>query len=166
MFTGYKCFKKGLVNRYGIKFEIGKIYHCDKEIKFGNDGHGFHMCKRMEDTFRYFDAFNNEIDICLVTGYGKYDTCDDDYYDYYDMYAFEYMTIDKVLSREEIIAYGLSLDTYRVRRFIQTFKLSPKEIIMFKKQFKNDYETLNYLAYYQDGNVNAFDEKYTKQRKL
>ncbi len=82
MFIGYKCFNKGLINRYGTKFCIEKTYHCDKQIKFGNNGHGFHVCKRLEDTLRYFDAMNKEVDICIVECYGKYDKQEDDYYDY------------------------------------------------------------------------------------
>lgn len=34
MVGGYKCFDKGLINRYGKKFEIGKIYHVVGIVKF------------------------------------------------------------------------------------------------------------------------------------
>lgn len=34
MVEGYKCFDKGLINRYGEKFEIGKIYHVVGIVKF------------------------------------------------------------------------------------------------------------------------------------
>lgn len=168
MFTGYKCFNKGLVNRYGIKFEIGKIYHCDKEIKFGNDGHGFHVCKRLEDTLRYFDAMQAEVDICLVECYGKCDEQADDYYGYYDMYSFEYMIIKKILTREEIINYGLSLSGEQVERFISLFKLTKEEIDIFKYKFQKESLTLKFLSYYQEGNKNAFNDntKNTKKKKL
>ncbi len=58
---GYKCFNSDLTNRYGSKFEVGKTYHAKGDIKFGNNGNGFHMCKNMEDTLRYFDAFNDNV---------------------------------------------------------------------------------------------------------
>ena len=46
--NGFKCFNKGLINRYGMQFELNKVYHCDGEIIFGNHGNGFHMCKYLE----------------------------------------------------------------------------------------------------------------------
>ena len=54
---GYKCFNENLTNRYNTKFEIGKIYHVNGNIKFGNNGNGFHICKNLEDTLRYFNSF-------------------------------------------------------------------------------------------------------------
>ena len=79
MFYGYKCFDKELINRYGTIFEVGKLYHSDNEIKFGNDGNGFHVCKRLEDTLRYFDAMNGEVDIAKVKCYGNYQKYEDEY---------------------------------------------------------------------------------------
>ena len=55
---GYKGFNKDFTNRYGDKFEIGKIYHADSEIKWGNKGNGFHLCTNIEDCFRYVDPNN------------------------------------------------------------------------------------------------------------
>ncbi len=71
MISGYKCFYEGLVNLYGKKFEVGESYSNNGDVTFGNDGHGFHMCKRLEDTLRFFDTFNKEVDICEVVGYGN-----------------------------------------------------------------------------------------------
>ena len=168
MFIGYKCFNKGLINRYGTKFRIEKTYHCDKQIKFGNNGHGFHVCKRLEDTLRYFDAMNKEVDICIVECYGKYDKQEDDYYDYYDMFAFEYMVIKKLLTREEIISYGLELFGYQLERFISLFKLTKEEIDIFKHKFQKESQILKFIAYYQEGDKDAFntDIEYTKKRKI
>ena len=165
MFNGYKCFDKGLINRYGTKFEVGKLYHTDNEIKFGNDGNGFHVCKRLEDTLRYFDAMNGEVDIAKVKCYGNYQKYEDEYNDYYDMYAFEYMIIDKVLTREEIINYGIHLYEMQVKRFISGFRLTKEEIIMFKEQFKKNQNILNTIAYYQEGDKEVFNRQYTKKRK-
>ena len=89
MIKGYKCFNKNLINRYGIPFEVGKTYKVDGNISFGNNGNGFHMCVNLEDTLRYFDGFNTEIDICEVIGDGNFVLFEDNYYGYYDMYSFE-----------------------------------------------------------------------------
>ena len=169
MLTGYKCFDKGLINRYGQKFEVGKVYHCSKDIKFGNIGHGFHICKNLEDTLRYFDAMKGEIDICLVECFGKYHEYEDDYYGYYDMFAFENIIIKKVLTREEIIEYALNLPAFKVVRFISLFKLTPEEIILFKNKYQKDHDVINTIAYYQEGDLNAFNKnqvKYVKKREL
>ena len=81
---GYKCFNEDLTNRYGAEFKVGKTYHVSGNIKFGNDGNGFHMCKNMEDTLRYFDAFNGNVRICLVYGFGKSNKYNDEYNGFYD----------------------------------------------------------------------------------
>lgn len=160
---GYKCFDKNLTNRYGMKFEIGKTYHTDGKIKFGNDGNGFHMCLRLEDTLRYFDAINNDVDICQVVGFGKKDIGEDSYNDYYDMYAFENMYIAKLLTREEIINYAIKLYDYRIKRFISQFKLTEEEINIFKEKFKHNPSILEYIAYYQEDDKEAFQRRYQKR---
>jgi hypothetical protein len=168
MFVGYKCFNKGLVNRYGIPFEVGKTYHTSGEISFGNNGNGFHVCKNLEDTLRYFDAMDDEVDIALVNCYGKYALGEDDYNGYYDMYAFEYMTILKVLTREEIIKYALSLNEIQVKRFISMYHLTPEEIALFKQKFAQYQQVLNTISYYQEGDTEAFTKKqsnYVKTKK-
>lgn len=156
---GYKCFNKNLINRYGVKFEVGKTYHSDKEIKFGNDGNGFHMCQNLEDTLRYFDAINDVFDICEVKGFGTIDEFEDDYNGFYNMYSCEYMTILKKLTREEIIAYALNLPEYRVNRFISLIKLSEIEKQKFYEKYQKNDLTIKYLAYYQDNDKEVFNRK-------
>lgn len=153
---GYKCFNKDMTNRYGCQYEIGKTYSKEGQIEFGNDGNGFHFCKRLEDTIRYFDAMNDEVSICLVRGFGTIVENEDDYNGYYDMYASEKLEILQKLTREEIILYGLKLHPIRVTRFIQGFKLTDDEIELFKEKFKNYREVLQYIDYYQIGNKEAF----------
>jgi len=153
---GYKCFNKDMTNRYGKKIEIGKIYTANGNIKVGNDGHGYHFCKNMEDTFRYFDAMNDEVSLCLVKGTGKIDEYEDKYNGYYDIYASEDIEILKRLTREEIIIYGLNLNDIRVCRFIQCFKLTNDEIEMFKEKFSNKTLVLQFIEYYQIGNKDVF----------
>ena len=124
---GYKAFNKGLINRYGKVFEEGKIYRINNDIKWGNDGNGFHFCTYLEDTLRYFDGLNEEIDICKVMGSGNYVVYDDDYYGYYNMYATEYLKIIKNLTREEIIKETEKMWFERLNRFISGFKLTQEE---------------------------------------
>ena len=144
---GYKSFNADMTNRYGMKFEVGKIYMTCGPIKFGNNGNGFHMCKNMEDTFRYFDSTN--IAVCEVNGYGKKVKYEDDYYGFYDMYAVEKLEILKLLKRKEILDYMLKLYPERVMRFIQLFKLYDDEIKIFEEKFRNDAKVINTIKYYQ-----------------
>ena len=116
-------------------------------IKFGNNGNGFHMCKNMEDTFRYFDSTN--IAVCEVNGFGKKKLYDDEYYGFYDMYAVEKIEILKLLKRKEILDYMLKLYPERVKRFIQLFKLYDDEIKIFEEKFRNDAKVINTIKYYQ-----------------
>ncbi len=156
---GYKCFNEDLTNRYGQKFEVGKTYHVDGEISFGNNGNGLHMCTHLEDTLRYFDARNGKIAICEVTGFGTLAEGEDDFYEFYDMYACEYLSVDKLLTREEIIAYGLNLYEQRTTRFISLMKLNPEEKELFKEKYKNNLNVMEYIAYYQEGDTEVFKRK-------
>ena len=146
---GYKSFNADMTNRYGVKFEVGKTYKTDGPIKFGNNGNGFHMCKNMEDTFRYFDSTN--ISVCKVNGLGKKKKYEDEYYGFYDMYAVEKIEILKLLKRKEILEYMLELYPERVMRFIQLFKLYDDEIVLFEDRFRENSKVMNYIDYYQKG---------------
>lgn len=151
---GYKSFNADMTNRYGMKLEVGKIYTASGSIKFGNNGNGFHMCKNMEDTFRYFDTTN--IAVCKVNGFGKKQLCEDEYYGFYDMYAVEKIEILKLLKRKEILEYMLKLYPERVMRFVQLFKLYDDEIILFEDKFKSNSKVLKYIDYYQKGKCDVW----------
>ena len=155
---GYKCFDKGLINKYGKKFSVGKIYIIPGTIKFGING--FHLCKRIEDTFRYFECFENEIDVCLVKGSGEIIESYDDYYGYYDMYSVQNLEILKRLSREEIINEGLNMCDLRAERFVSTFRLTEEEVNIFKETFKTNLSVLHAIAYYQEGDKQVYERKY------
>lgn len=148
--SGFKCFNKGLINRYGKKFEVGKIYFAEGSIKFGNEGNGFHLCKNLEDTLRYFDAMNDEVSICRVIGSGEIHEWFDEYYEYFDMYVASNLQIIKELSREEIIDIGLNLNNLKVNRFISGYRLNEEEIKMFKDKFKKDQFVQQNIGYYQE----------------
>lgn len=153
---GYKCFNSDMTNRYGGKFELGKVYSTNGKVRFGNNGNGFHFCKNIEDTLRYFDAKDDEVKICVVRGFGEFVLEEDDYNGYYDMFSIENMEIVKILSREEIINIALNLNELRVCRFIQCFKLKDDEIELFKEKFNKNRIVHKYIEYYQIGNKDAF----------
>ena len=144
---GYKSFNADMTNTYGKKFEVGKIYTVNGPIKFGNSGNGFHICKNIEDTFRYFDT--NNIAVCEVNGFGKKVKYEDEYYGFYDMYAVEKIEILKLLRRREILEYMLETNPERVARFIQLFNLYDDEIELFEEKFKKETKVIDYINYYQ-----------------
>lgn len=154
MVIGYKCFNKGLVTRYGDVLEVGKEYTSIDNPKFGHSG--FHFCKNMEDTFRYFDCFNDEVDVCIVEGFGKVERYDDEYYEYFDMYTTDKIKILQKLSREEIIYEGLNLDALRAERFVSTFGLTKEEIKLFKERFFYSNRVLNAISYYQENDKEVY----------
>ena len=148
---GYKAFNKDSTNRYGKPFTEGETYIVTGDIKFGNDGNGFHMCTSLSDVFRYVNATEEEVLVAKVTGRGKKVCVDDDYYGYYDMYACEEITIDKFLSREEVIEEILNASSYQVKKFIVTCKISDEEVVEFLKRFRGDTEVIKALLYYHFG---------------
>ena len=157
MINGYKCFNEGLINQYGLKFEPNTIYHEDRDVKFHHGG--FHMCTNLEDTLRYFDAMNNKVDIAKVTGFGKIDKYNDEYNEYFDMYATEYMIIDYVLTREEIINYSLGLSHMGLKRFVSSYKLTEEEIELFLQRYSRDSVIRDAIEYYQKGNNKVYIKK-------
>lgn len=156
---GYKCFNKNLTNRYGMKFEEGRKYKVSGNIKFGNDGNGFHFCKNMEDTFRYFDAMNDEVSVCVVKGSGNIVNYFDDYYGYYDMYSAQEIEIIKKLNREEIINMELNLNETRVKRFVSLYRLNQKEKEMFLNKFAKFIQVKDAIMYYQEHNSKVYIKK-------
>ncbi len=161
---GYKCFKNDLVNNYGIKFNVGKKYSTDGIIKFGLRGNGYHLCKNLEDTFRYFDTFHTPVNVCLVEGRGNIDEYCDEYYGYYDMYSVEQLEILRKLSRDEIINYGLNLNELRAIRFVSSFKLTEDEIKLFEKKYALNREVINAIKYYQKGDKAVYELECAKRK--
>ena len=157
MILGYKSFNRNFTNRYGLKFSVGMTYKACGEIRFGVLGNGFHMCSNMEDTFRYFDSFSDDIVVCEVIGSGENITYNDEYNGYYDMYAVETLTIVRKLEREEIIKIGQQMTEYRVIRFVQGFKMTLEEIKLFEDKFSNNQNVLDAIAYYQKGQLDVYN---------
>ena len=156
---GYKVFSKGRINRYGKVYEEGKHYHVDGKIVFGNYGNGIHFCKKMEDTFRYVDAVNNQVEVAEVIGSGEMVEFNDEYYGYYDMYAVRKLYIRRFISREEMIKMMLEVDENRAFRFIQFFPLSDDEKEMFKLAYASKEKVLDGNSYYKEGDTEVYARK-------
>ena len=161
MIEGYKCFNKGLINRYGDTFEIGKVYHADGIIQYGNNGNGFHFSTNLEDTLRYFDT-TKEFDICEVVGFGNIHQVNDEYNGYFNLYAVENILIKRLLTREEIINYALNLNDLRVCRFLMFFKLTAEEKILFLEKYQCNLMVLDTISYYQDNDKDVYKRKLAK----
>ena len=148
--VSYKAYNRGLINQFGEKFEIGKKYTVENELKWQRNG--FHFSSNLEDVFRFYPN-NEELDICQVLGSGEIQTREDTFYDYETHYSSE-ITITKILSREEVIEYAKNLDDYRFCRFVSGFKLTEEEI----NYLMEGRGTLvqRYVDYYQYGDENAF----------
>ena len=149
---GFKCFNKGLTTRYNDKLEIGKIYESNGTPIFQHNG--FHICERMEDTLRYFDAFDGEVDICRVIGYPPFHDYYDEYYGYYDMYSCQKILLTELLTRDEIIKEADKMNELRFRRFLSLYRLNDDELRMFVKKYKDNQYVLSHLIYfYADKNI-------------
>ena len=146
-----KLFNSDLTNQYGMPFQLNKPYKTEGEVSFGTKGNGFHFAKRLEDTLRYGDMDNLNVNqvIGLVEGSGEIITREDDYYGYYDLYSASQIEILKILSREEVIEEAKKMYPERLARFIQGYKLTEEEIEFFKNKFLSNYQVNFHLEYYQ-----------------
>lgn len=151
---GYKVLKNDLTNRYGFKYEIGKKYILDGELKWSKNG--FHFCVRPEDNLRYVDGFNNEIVFVLIDAGGKLVLFEDDYYGYYDMYASTEIELLKIVDRKVIFKDIIeSKNQNRIQRYSSLIKLYNYE----KEYILNHYPDLkSTIDYYQS-------EEYILKRK-
>lgn len=158
-YVGYKAFNADRTNRYGMKFEEGKTYHTDGEIKSGNDGNGFHMSLKIANVFRYFDSDN--IVVAKVTGFGECDYLEATSFgrfDYDDMYSCEYMRIDKFMSREEVVDTILNENANEVCKFLISFKANVEELERIYDKFSNDKMVINTMLYYRLGYKDIYDK--------
>ena len=148
---GYKAFNNDKTNRYGLPFVEGETYHMDGPISFGNNGNGFHMCANLSDVFRFFEYQDEEVCVAEVTGSGTIIKYDDEYNGYYDMYSVSQITIDKFLSRKEIIAHMLKDHEFNNQKFLMTFKLTEVEKVRYLKKYRHNEHMLKWLLFYQYG---------------
>lgn len=151
----FKCFNKCLINRYGSKFELNKEYHIDGKISFGSIGNGYHSCKYPEDTLRYFDAFNDEIEICNAIIYGEIALYNDEYYGFYDMYSSSHIILLNILERKNIIDSVIH-NKERILRLISLYKLNEEEKEMFLKL--KDIDIYKAILYYQENQKDVYQK--------
>ena len=154
---GYKVLNSDMTNRYGDKYVIGKTYHAEGELKWGNLGNGFHLCTNLEDCFRYVKAKDSLI--TEVIGFGKLLEYNDEYYGYYDMYVAEYMRIIRIISRDEIINASKFLSDDRLVRLIQTYPMSDEEVEDVSEHAKDKIKVLKAIKYYHYNDKNAYRRK-------
>lgn len=144
---GYKAFNKDLTNRYGAFFNVGESYSTSGEIKFGNDGNGFHFCMNLCDVFRYFDSTESVVAIVSTEDVGRdLVVYNDEYNGYYDMYSCRNIKIERLLTRRQIIDKMLCSVDFEIIKFIQTFKLTKEESYEF---LKLSQPVIKAIEYYQ-----------------
>lgn len=167
---GYKIFNQDMTNRYGTPFEEGIIYRINLKPIFGINGCGFHFCKRLEDTLRYYPAMEEEVVLAEVTSLGDLAEREDEYYGYYDMYSTNALRVDHVLKREEIIKMYLEnpqdMPEDRVIRFLQGFRLTEEEIARFRLAYFENEKIQNVISYYQEGKTDIYEKVYQKRRLI
>ena len=140
---GYKALNKGLVNRYGYKYELNRKYILNGELKWRENG--FHFCTRPEDTLRYVDSWGSEIDVVEIEGSGELQLYEDDYYGYYDMYASTEIILKRIVPREELFRMIIdSNDDERVRRFVSSLELTSEEINTIRELYPRVNDTIDY----------------------
>ena len=126
--VGYKAFKGDFSNKYGAHFEIDGVYAKDPNtLKFGENGHGYHMALKLADTFRFFNPTADNV-YCQVLGFGEVVQQDDYLYDSDSMYVVEKIKILKVMSREDIFTYACQADVKELRRFLALFPFTKEEL--------------------------------------
>ena len=164
---GYKAFNKDMKNRYGYEFAEGKTYSVKGPLEFGTTGNGFHFCKRLEDTLRYFPTINNEeVKFAKVTSLDEAVEFYDEYYGYYDMYAARKIKIEKILTRKEIISMFLNTYEERVIRFLAGFRLTPEEKEIFRIKYLDSMKIQLAISYYQDGDKDAYSRQYERGKVI
>ena len=160
---GYKLLDKNLINQYGNKYELGKVYYLNGDLVWSKNG--FHFCTNIEDTLRYAkdkDSFTiTEVEASgnIICGddYG-----DNSYYDFTGLYASDIFKIIRVIPRNEVIKMVVdSHNNNRVQRLIALTKLTEDEINYIKSVY-NDIDTNAYINYYQYGDDQAFYKKLSK----
>lgn len=159
--TGYKAFNPGLTNQFGMPFEEGKTYTVTGEIKKGRNGNGYHFAANLEDSIHFIiDEDHEEVVVAQVTGEGIIITFETEDGEFSDLYVTSQLTINHILTREEIINHMLERHAVFAQRFIKKFPLTPEERQLFKTQFANDFAFQKAMAYYQEGEKDVYKRAY------
>lgn len=164
--TGYKAFDPGMKNQYGMTFEEGKTYTAEGAIINGTHGNGYHFAAHLEDSIHFIiDEEHKEVVVAKVTGEGtvKTFTTEDD--EFSDLYVAAQLTINHILTREEIITHMLNKRPYFAQRFIRKFPLTVEEQQLFKERFAKDWSFQRAMAYYQEGDKEVYNRYYKSMVK-
>lgn len=160
---GYKLLDIGLINEYGFKYEIDKIYTLNGELKWNYNG--FHFCTHIEDTLRYRDKEKGTFEIVEIESLGNLvdgSNIENDYYGYETGYATDIFKIIRIIPREELILEVLkSKNIDRVTRLISSIPLLQEEIELIKNKYNFDIIE-QYINYYQYNDKEAFTRKKVK----
>lgn len=81
------------------------------------------------------------------------------------MYVARTISIDKILTREEIVNKLLDKPEHRVKRFLSLYKLTPNEIKVYREKFKNNRNIQNTISYYQEGDLEVYN-RVVKQKRI
>ena len=161
---GFKAFYRDMKNNYGVKYEEGRTYYAKNAPKFGLNGNGFHLCKNIEDTFRFIN--DSKPQVAKVIAKGKIVEGRDDYNSYFNMYASTVIKIEHILSREEIIDEICKRSVYGViRAIIYGYDFTEEEIEIIRKKFKYNKSLEKNIDYYINGNKDAFSIQKRKMLK-
>lgn len=159
-----------MTNKKGQKFKEGHIYFCPGIISFGINGNGFHFCKRIEDTFRYFPTLESSlypplesIAVAEVVGSGNIVEGQDDYNGYYDLYVSQYLEVGHVLNREEIMELACDMVEMRLTRLVSTYRLTEEEITKIEGKYLNVDLAINF---FQRGKKDTYQEYFNSQKIL
>ncbi|MBR4177759.1 MAG: hypothetical protein IKR57_00230 [Bacilli bacterium] len=140
---GYKVLDKGLINQYGTAYEIGKIYYLIGELEYSKNG--FHFCDRPEDTLRFIEYFDSDIDMTEVECGGEIITRDDEYYGFYDLHAATIMKIIRIIPRIEYFNEIInSKNSDRVKRLASLIKLTEEEKDIILRLYPNLKVVIDY----------------------
>ena len=160
---GYKLLDVGLINEYGFKYEMNKVYTLNGELRWNYNG--FHFCTNIEDTLRYRDKEKGTFEIVEIESLGNHvdgSTLENDYYGYETGYATDKFKINRIISREELITTVLhSKNIDRIRRLISSIPLFEEEINLINQMYNLEIIS-QYIDYYQKNDKLAFIRKKVK----
>lgn len=159
MVRGYKSFLPDRKSIDGKIYQEGMEYRTNDFVRVQKGG--YHFCTLLEDTLLWFQTTLAPlgVEIAEVTGSGIIDEADDKYCDMHwvmDTYASEKLKIERFLTREEIIDYGLSLQPYRRNRFLSRIALTFDEFLLFYEKLE-DYE-IDQLDFYHKSHLNLLNQ--------
>lgn len=147
MIRGYKAYRKGLITEFGERHEVGHIYSTLDGFYLKK---AYSICPRLEDTLRFCDGLNEEIDIAIVEGFGFIHEDYDDYYETFSIFVSN-IRVSKVLTREEILDYASRLSELQLCKFVAGYRLTENEINFFKTKGEKVRELLDFLRLRNQG---------------